>query len=183
MSDEKPKKIVEPSPFEKWWVEVREWRAGRDKRQVEKRRVKAERFNDTRHLRGRKRRRANKNSVIDFFGILVMMLFGFIEMVFGLIGAIFRMSFWIAIVAGLIWILTTVDVEEGAKDEKVDAVKEQTGKAKEKIKDGVGDVIQSLSDEIDKVKKRWHIEIRTHDEEGEEVIMEFGTKKEESSDE
>lgn len=183
MSDEEPNKIVEPSPFEKWWAEVQEWRAGREKRQVVKRRDKAEHFNETRHLRSKQRSRATKKSVIDFFGILGMLLFGLINMVFGLIGAIFRMGFWIAIVAGLIWILTTVDVEEGAKDEKVDAVKEQTGKAKEKIKDGVGDVIQSLSDEIDKVKKRWHIEIRTHDEEGEEVIMEFGTKKEESSDE
>lgn len=178
MSDKKPNKIVEQSPFEKWWAEVQEWRAGRDKNKTVKRRQKAEQFNETRHLR--RKGRTGKKPIIDLFGIFGMMVFGLIEFIFGLIGIALRFAFWIAMVGGVIWLLTTFDVKTVVKDEAVDEVKEQAVETKEKVKGEVGDIFQSIADEINKIKENWSIEIRQTTEDGKEVkVLEFGTKKDE----
>ena len=153
MSDKKPK-IIEPSPLEKWWAEVQEWRAGRDKAKVAKRLREAEHFNDTRHLRGRRPSKVSKSVALacfEFVGALV-------SLIFGLFGALLRMGFWIAIVAGAVWVFSTVDVEDMNK--KVDEIKEET-----ELRGLVEDLKENFND--------WHFEIQTKDGE----VIEFGTKK------
>lgn len=177
MSEKKPEKVVEPSPFEKWWAEVQEWRAGRDKQQVAKRRKKVEHFNDTRHLRSRKRDRKNTNLLFNIFG---MVLLGIVELILGLLGMVFRFGFWIAIVGGLIWILTTFDVETKVNDEKVGEKVDEAKKKAAEVKGEVGDVFQEIADELNEFAKTWSIEIRQTTVDGKEVkVLELGTKKDE----
>jgi len=187
MSDEKPNKIIEPSPLDKFMEEIRKWRAGHEVRQTEKRRNKAEHFNDTRHLRGRGRDRKSKPTTINFFagigwfvGITANLILGLFSLFFGL----FRFAIWIGVVGGFIWLLTMVDM---TTDEKMDEVKKQATEVTEKVGGEVGNVIQNLADEINKIKENWHIEIRSKGEDGETNVIEFGTKQddppEESSDE
>jgi hypothetical protein len=178
MSDEKPNKTVEPSPFDKFMEELREWRTGRDKRQSAKRLNKAEHFNDTRHRRTRGP--INVFSSIGWlFGIIAELILGLFSLFFGL----FRFAIWIAVVGGFIWMLVMVEVEDATYDE----AKEQAAEVTKKVGGEVGMVIQNLSDEINKIVQNWHIEIRSKGEDGETNVIEFGTKQddppEESTDE
>ncbi len=51
---------------------------------------------------------------------------------------------------------------------------------KEKVKGDVGDVLQSITNELNEFAKKWSIEIRQTTEDGKEVkVLEFGTKKDE----
>ena len=177
MSDKKPtsppNKVVEPSPLEKWWAEVQEWRAGRNKTMVARRLHKAERFNDTRHQRGRRRNSASKLVAIDLFGVVGAVF----SLVFGLFGALLRMGFWIAVAAGVIWMF--LNMEEFAKNAEVEEATEKAAEISSKTKTEIQGLIDGLGDSIEKIKKDWHIEIRTKGEDGEEKVIEFGTKKDE----
>jgi hypothetical protein len=178
MSDKKPEKIVEPSPFDKFMEELREWRAGRDKRQSAKRLNKAEHFNETRQYHQPVQHPVAINifnSVGWFFGIIVELILGLFSLFFGL----FRFAIYIAVVGGFIWLFMMVEVGDATVDEARDEIKEQASEVTKKVGDKVGSVIQSLSDEIGKITKNWHIEIRTTGEDGEEKVIEFGTKKDE----
>jgi len=176
MSDEKPNKIIEPSPLDKFMEEIRKWRAGRDVRQTEKCLKKAEHFNDTRHRRSTVKLRRKPvainifSSIGWFFGIIAELILGLFSLFFGL----FRFAIWIAVVGGFLWLLTMVHM---TTDEKMDEVKKQAAEVTEKVGGEVGNVIQSLADEINKIKKNWHIEIRSKGEDGETNVIEFGTKQ------
>lgn len=172
MNEEK-KKVVEPSAIDNLIAEFRSWRAGRGKNTSAKRLKKAQRFNDNRH----KRKRSIGPSLF-FVGVMAI-----IEMGFGLL----KFMFWIAAIGGIIWVITTVDVEEVMKDAAVEKGKEKAGEVRQKIKNESTDIIGSLREAINEIREDWHIEIRTKGEDGEEKVIEFGTKKddvpEESSDE
>ncbi len=168
MSDKKPTKHVEPSPFDKFMEEVRGWFATREKRQSVKRLEKAEHFNETRHIR--RRGSSARRTVFGFFAIIGMMIWGFIKFFLGM----FRFAIWIGAIAGFIWLLTMMDM---TTDEKMDEVKKQVTEVTEKTGGQVGDVIRNIADEINKIKENWHIEIRSKGEDGETKVMEFGTKQ------
>ena len=189
MSDKKTEKVVEPSPFEKWWAEVLEWR---EKRQGTKRQEKAEQFSTPRPIRRNQSRffvaeeeekeeessRNKKKSGINVFG---MVLLGLVEVVFGLIGVVFRFAFWIAIVGGLLWALTTFDVKTVVKDKAVDEVKKEAAEIKSAAGDVLPSMVQEIADELNEFAKNWSIEIRQTTEDGKEVkVLELGTKKEAS---
>jgi len=172
MSDKKPNKIIEPSPLDKFMEEIRKWRAGHDVRQTEKHLKKAEHFNDTRHRRTRGP--INVFSSIGwFFGIIAELILGLFSLFFGL----FRFAIWIAVVGGFIWIFMMVEVGDATYDEATEQAKEQAAEVTKKVGGEVGMVIQSLSDEINKIMQNWHIEIRSKGEDGETNVIEFGTKQ------
>ncbi len=172
MSDEKPNKVIEPSPFDKWWAEVQEWRGGRDKNKSAKRLKKAENFNSNRH----KRKRRSVGPSLFFVGLMAILELGF---------GLFKFVLWIAVIGGVVWFLTTVDVEEVTKDAAVEGSKEKVGitstEVRQKIKDGSTEIIGSIREAINEFTEGWHIEIRTTGEDGEEKMIEFGTKKDEPS--
>jgi hypothetical protein len=182
MTDKKPEKVVEPSPFEKWWAEVLEWR---EKRQGTKRQEKAEQFNTPSPIRSKQSRffvseeeeessRNKKKSVINISG---MVMFGLVEVVLGLIGIVFRFAFWIAIVGGLLWALTTFDVKTVVKDKAVDEVKKEAAEIKSEVGDVLHPVFQDIADELNEFAKNWSIEIRQTTEDGKEVkVLEIGTE-------
>ena len=95
-------------------------------------------------------------------------------------GALLRMGFWIAVAAGVIWMF--LNMEEFAKNAEVEEATEKAAEISSKTKTEIQGLIDGLGDSIEKIKKDWHIEIRTKGEDGEEKVIEFGTKKDEPSE-
>jgi hypothetical protein len=159
MSDNKPNKIIEPSAFDKWWAEVQEWRRQRQPKKH---------VNDLRDELKRGREQESEflyiltlviggfiNCILSIFAFFFSIISFFFSMLFGFI----RSFFWIFIIAGIWWGMSSVD------DESEHMMSEP---AKE-FKLGITNFISSISEAF----RGLHIEIETKD--GEKI--EFGTKQ------
>jgi len=169
MSEQKPEKHIEPSHWDNFVAEFREWREKRTEGKMAKELRKAQEFNQTRGLRGSKRirrkieirnRRAGPGlpGIFMFFGSIFMFFFEIIAFLFSMLFGMLRFAIPIGLVIAAIVAVFTVDTSEDSK--------ELTGSAKA--------FINGIRDTIDEVKSSWHIVIETKD--GEKI--EWGTKKE-----
>ena len=171
MSEQEPKKHIEPSHWDNFVAEFREWREKRTEGKMAKELRKAQEFNQTRGLRGSKRIRRKieiRNrlagpglpGIFMFIGSIFVFFFEIIAFLFSMLFGMLRFAIPIGLVVAALVAISTVDTSEDSK--------ELTGSAKA--------FINGIRDTVDEVKSNWHIVIENKD--GEKI--EWGNKEPEA---
>jgi hypothetical protein len=175
---------LEPSAFDLWWAEVKEWRGKRQEKRQEERHEPGHwhRKNDAkrrkrsmfkpcgdaaqRHLRSF----SIFGGILSIFTVIGGMLLVLLELLFGLFGVLIRFVLWAGVIIFVIWLLSDINL----------TVKTEDGIVKSEGIENVSSFLNQITDDIkaeyEKVSNKVHIKIRTTGEDGTEDVIEFGNK-------